>query len=153
VNDSARASRALVSGLVAGAIHYTVTGVVNGVILRQQLEGWMGGAHDLLHPRAPAISMSLWAVMSACYGVIGMWWYGGMRTSRGAGISTALRVGIALWIVSKFAIALDLLALGLMPTGIIVGQSIGGLAAILLGILAGAWYLDGWRGRSDARGR
>jgi hypothetical protein len=30
---------------------------------------------------------------------------------------------IALWIVSKFAIALDLLALGLMPTGIVVGQS------------------------------
>jgi hypothetical protein len=132
----------LMGGLIAGVLHYIITGLVNGVVLRQQLQGWIGSTGGVLHPRTPAVSMSLWAVMSLCYGMIGVWWYGGMRTLLRPGISTALLVGVALWIVSKLTVALDLLALGIMPTAIIVGQTIGGLVAIVVGILAGARYVD-----------
>jgi hypothetical protein len=147
MDDISRISgaRVVVGGLIAGVIHYALTGVINGVILRQQLEGWIGSAGGVLHPRTPAVSMSLWAVMSLCYGLIGIWWYGGMRTRLGAGLSTALLVGVALWTVAKLTVALDLLALGIMPAGIIVSQTTGGFVAIVAGILAGARYADGSR--------
>jgi hypothetical protein len=132
----------ITSGAIAGLVHYIITGVVNGIILRQELQGWMGGAGALLHPRSPALSMCLWAVMSLCYGIIGIWYYVGIRSRRGTGLTTALLVGLTLWIVSKFAVALDLFAIGIMPARIIVGQSAGGLVAIVLAIVAGARLVD-----------
>jgi len=37
-------------------------------------------------------------------------------------------------------VALDLIALGILPTGLIVGQLLGGLVGILAGVLLGARF-------------
>jgi hypothetical protein len=77
--------------------------------------------------------------MSLLFGVIGVWIYANVRPSYTARISAALLAAVSLWMVSKLAVALDLIALGMMPLRIIAGQTIGGLIAILLGVFAGAW--------------
>jgi hypothetical protein len=132
--------RVLISGLLAGVIIFIVTGIVNGGILSSQLESWMHEAGSLLHSPGQTVAMSLWSLMCLIYGLVGMWIYAGIRPRYGAGPKTALLAGLALWVVSKLAMALDLFALGIMPTEIIAGQLIGGFVALLLGIFVGARF-------------
>jgi len=127
------------AGALAGAVHFGLTGIVNVGILRLELQDWLRGASSLVHPPAQSVSMSLWATMSLIYGVSGVWIYAGIRPRFGAGPKTAVLAGLSLWIVSKFTVALDLAALGLVPGRIIVGQSVGGLVAVVLGVFLGAW--------------
>lgn len=98
-----------------------------------------------LAPSAPPAAIVLWAAMSACYGLIGLWYYAGIRSLRSTGPWTALLVGVSMWVVTKATVGLDLLTLGIMPTRIIVGQSLVGLVAIVAGIFSGALLLDGRR--------
>lgn len=132
-------TRLAAAGLVAGVVHFGITGVVNGAILRAEMQDWLHGAGSLLHPPTQAVSMGLWALMSLIYGVVGVWIYAGIRPRFGAGPKTALLVGLSLWIVSKLTVALDLTALGLVPERIVVGQAIGGLVAVVLAVSLGAW--------------
>jgi hypothetical protein len=131
--------RVAMGGALAGIVHFAVTGVVNGLVLSAPLQDWLRGAGALLHPPAPATSMSLWGLMSLTYGLVGVWTYAAMRPRFGAGPKTALLAGVSLWIVSKLAVAFDLSALGIVPVEIVVGQSIGGLIAVVLGVLLGSW--------------
>jgi hypothetical protein len=124
---------------VAAIVHFLTTGLVNGVVLSSELHTWLQGAEGLIHPPGQATSMCLWALMSLLFGVIGVWIYAHVRPSYTARISAALLAAVSLWMVSKLAVALDLIALGMMPLRIIAGQTIGGLIAILLGVFAGAW--------------
>jgi hypothetical protein len=132
-------ARVAVAGSVAGIVHFGITGIVNGGILRVELQDWLRGAGSLAHPPTQAVSLGLWALMSLIYGVVGVWIYAGIRPRFGGGPKTALLAGLSLWIVSKLTVALDLIALGLVPGRIVVGQSIGGLVAVVLGVFLGAW--------------
>ena len=132
-------ARLLLSGLVAGFVLFAITGVMNAVILSAELKSWMQGVGGLLHPPAPAASMGLWALMSLITGLVGVWIYVGVRPRYGAGPKTALLAGGSLWIACKLAVALDLIALGLMPMRIVEGQLFGGLVAVVAGVFVGAW--------------
>jgi hypothetical protein len=130
-------------GAIAGVIHFLVTGIANGVVLRAPLQTWMQSTGDMLRPPAQPIPMALWAIMSLTYGFVGVWIYAGIAPRYGAGPKTALLAGTSLWVISKFAVALDLTALGIMPAQIVAGQTIVGFVAILLGVLVGArFYRD-----------
>ena len=131
--------RLVLGGFGAGAVIFILTGIVNGVILRGELQEWQQGMGGLIHPPARSVSMGLWTSMSFIYGIVGIWIYAGMQPRYGAGPMTALLAGFALWVVSKLTVALDFTALGLVPGRIVAGQTLGALVAIMLGILAGAW--------------
>lgn len=140
-------SRIALCGLAAAVVHFAAIGVFNGLILSEDLRAWMAGAGTMLHPLAPPIAMLLWATMSACYGLIGLWYYAGISARRRGGPLTAFVVGLSLWVVTKATVALDLLALGSMPARIILGQTLGGLVAIVAAVVVGALLLDRRRGR------
>ena len=132
-------ARVAAGGALAGVVHFLITGVVNGAILSGALQDWLRGVGGLLHPPAQPDPMLLWALMSLIYGFAGVWSYAAMRPRFGAGPRTALLAGLALWVVSKLTVAFDLVALGLVPLQIVVGQSIGGLIAVTLGVFLGCW--------------
>lgn len=131
--------RMVLGGVIAGLVVFIVNGIVNGVILRGELQDWAHGMGDLIHPPAQTTSMGLWTLMCLIYGIVGIWIYAGIRPRYGSGPRTALFAGLMLWIASKLTVALDLVALGLIPGQIIAGQLVGGLVAIMLGVLCGAW--------------
>jgi hypothetical protein len=131
-------ARVAVGGLAAGAVLFVVTGVVNGAILKDDLESWSQSMAGMIHPPAPSVAMSLWALMCLISGAVGVWIYACMRARYGAGPKTALLAGLAVWLVSKLCVALDFMALGLLPGPIVAGQMIGGLVSIMLATLAGA---------------
>jgi hypothetical protein len=132
-------TRVALGGAAAGAVHFAVTGIVNGGILKAELQEWLHGAGSLLHPPTQVTSMGLWALMSLIYGVTGVWLYASIRPRYGAGPKAALLGGLSLWTVSKLTVALDLIALGLIPARIVVSQSICGLVAVVLAVFLGAW--------------
>ena len=131
--------RVILGGLAAGAIIFVINGLVNGVLLKGELLDWAQGMGDLIHPPAQGVSMGLWTLMCLVYGIGGTWIYAAIRSRYGAGPRTALLAGLALWVMSKLTVALDLIALGLIPGQIIAEQSLGGLVAIMLGVFCGAW--------------
>jgi len=134
------AARVALGGILAGIVHFFAMGLVNGIVLAPELQAWLHETGGLLHPPAQPISMSLWALMSLIYGVIGVWLYAAIRSRFGAGPKTAVLSGLSLWVVSKFTVALDFITLGAIPLKIIAGQTIGGLLAIVIAVLLRAWF-------------
>ncbi len=137
----------MLCGAAAGALHFAVMGLFNAVILRDDLLAWTLQAGSMLHPLTPPAAMALWATMSVCFGLVGIGYYAAASARRGGGLRTALLVGSSLWLVTKVTVALDLFALGIMPTRVIIGQSIGGFVAIVAAVLVGATLLNRWGNR------
>ena len=138
-NSKINYGRLLISGLVASIILFAVGGIVNGSILSNDFQAWSGTMGNLIEHMSLSHAMILWIIMDLIQGFGGVWIYVAIRPRFGAGPRTALRAGIMLWIVSKLAVALDILALGVLPHKIIHGQLIGSLIGILLAVLFGAW--------------
>jgi hypothetical protein len=130
--------RAVLSGFVAGIFIFIITGITNGAVLRTELNAWVQHMGSLVRPPQRAVAMSLWAIMCLIFGVVGVWIYAGMRPRYGAGLKSALRAGLLLWLASKLAVALDFVALGLLPGRIVIGQLIGGFVAIMIATVVGA---------------
>jgi len=130
--------RAVLSGFVAGIFIFIITGITNGAVLSAELNAWLQHMGSLVRPPPRAVAMSLWAIMCLIFGMVGVWIYAGMRPRYGAGLKPALRAGLLLWLASKLAVALDFVALGLLPGRIIIGQLIGGLVAIMIATVVGA---------------
>ena len=135
--------RLLLGGLVAAVVLNLVTGIANATILRGGFLNWADGMGTRLHPPAKPIQVAFWLLMGLFDAVAGVWIYAGMLPRYGAGSKTALLAGFLVWIVGRLCVALDMFALGVFPWQLLVGQSVLGLAAILPGVLAGAWIYQG----------
>jgi hypothetical protein len=72
-------------------------------------------------------------------GIFGVWLYAGLRPRFGQGLKTALLVGLSIWIIGRFCVTLDMIALDVFPSQIMVGQAVLGLVAILTSVLLGTW--------------
>ncbi|WP_125169909.1 hypothetical protein [Leptospira perolatii] len=132
-------TRVLLGGIAAGITFFIINGAVNGGILREQFYAWSAEMGSLRHPPEPFVTMGLWLLRAFILGIVGVWMYAGMRPRYGAGPKTALLAGLLLWIVSRFAMTLDLIVYGILPFGIITGQLIGSFFAILIAVYLGAW--------------
>ena len=129
----------LLGGLVASLVLFAVGGIVNGAILSQDFQAWSASMGNLIEHMSLSHAMILWIVMDLIQGIAVIWIYAAIRPRFGAGPKTAILAGFMLWIVSKAAVALDLIALGVLPHKIIHGQLIGSFIGILLAVLIGAW--------------
>ena len=130
--------RVLLGGSVAALILFIVAGIVNGGILNQEFQTWSQSMGSLIHPLPQSTAMGIWALMALVQGIAGVWIYAAIRPRFGAGPKTALLAPLALWVPSKFVVALDFVTLGIFPSQILAGQVIGSLVAMVLGVLAGA---------------
>jgi hypothetical protein len=130
--------RVFTSGIVTGTVLFVVSGILNGVILGNNIKNWMIEMGGLIHPLDQINSFILWIVMSLMQGIAAMWFYAGFYKIYGAGLRIVLFAGLLVWIISKLAVALDLIALGLLPKVIIVGQLAGSLVSVLAGIYLGS---------------
>jgi hypothetical protein len=138
-NSKINSARLILGGLVASIILFAMGGIVNGAMPSQDFQTWSASMGNLIEHNSLSHAMVLWIVMDLIQGISGVWIYAAIRPRFGAGPKTALRAGLILWIVSKLAVALDILALGVLPHKIVHGQLIGSLVGILIAVLVGAW--------------
>ena len=131
--------RLILGGVTAGVVLNIITGVANARILNGDFQNWANGMGSHLHPPAQPAQICFWVLMCLADGMAGVFIYAGLRPRLGAGIKTALLAGLLVWTVGRLCVALDMFALGVFPWQLLAGQTILGLAAILPGVLVGAW--------------
>lgn len=95
---------------------------------------------ELIHPPTFPAALGLWLVMSWLLGTAGMWVTAGLIAWGHTRMPAALRAGVLVWVIGKAAVALDFVAIGLLPSNLVVGQLICGLVAILTGVYCGAAF-------------
>jgi hypothetical protein len=133
-------TRVFIGGAVAGLVIFAINGVVNGAILRAQFQAWAIGMGEHLHPPTFPVALGLWLVLSWLLGTAGVWIAAGIVARGHTRMPAALRAGVMIWIIGKAAVALDFVAIGLLPSSLVTGQLICGLVAILVGVCGGAVF-------------
>jgi hypothetical protein len=128
--------RVILGGLLAGVVINVVEFVTNGVILK---DAWGQAMLALQKPTEPTASqIVMFNVWGFLVGIAAVWLYAAIRTRYGQGVGTAVRAGIAVWVLAYFLSNLSIYALDLFPTRLLVITAIVGLAEVVIATVAGA---------------
>ena len=112
--------RVLLGGLLAGIIIDAFEGVLNGVVLADRMAEYL---RSINKPGAFSTSQLIWFnLIGLAFGIAAVRLYAVARPRFGAGPATAVRAGIALWVI------------GFLLPGII--NVVGGLAPLNLTLIA-----------------
>ena len=129
--------RVVLGGLLAGVVINVVEYVTNGVILKDSWGQAMAALGRPANISAGAIVMfNIWGFL---LGIAAVWLYAAIRPRYGAGVTTAIRAGVAAWALAVLLANLSNYSLGLFPTGLLVTTSIVALFEIAVATVAGAW--------------
>ena len=128
--------RVLLGGLLAGVIINAVEFLVNGVVLRRDLEEAMKAlGRTAMAPNA-LVLFFIWGFLA---GISAIWLYAAARPRFGPGAKTAALTGFAFWIFAYALPTLGQWALGLFPERLLVIGVLAGLVEVILASVAGAW--------------
>lgn len=128
--------RVVLGGLLAGVVINVVEFVTNGVILK---DTWAQVMSTLQKPATPSTSeIVLFNVWGFIVGIGAVWLYAAIRPRYGQGAGTAVRAGVAVWVLAYFLSNLMFYNLGLFPTRLLVITGIVGLAEVVIATMAGA---------------
>jgi hypothetical protein len=129
-------SRVLLGGLVAGIVIDVFEGVLNGAVLASQWAQYMAG---LGKPAAFAVSQLVWFnLIGLLYGILTVRLYAAIRPRFGPGPRTALRAGIAIWLIGYLLPNMTYVVSGLAPQNLTMIALAVGIVEVLLAALAGA---------------
>ena len=128
----------VLGGLLAGLVINIVEFLTHGVILAT---AWSQAMQALGKPAGgPSTgAIVMFNVMGFVLGIASVWVYAAIRSRYGAGPATALRAGIAVWVIGALLPNLGTYALGVFPTRLLAIATVASLIDILIGTVAGAW--------------
>jgi hypothetical protein len=128
--------RVILGGLVAGVVINVVEFVTNGVVLK---ETWGQAMQALQKPSeingSTIVAFNIWGFLM---GIAAVWLYAAIRTRYGQGAGTAVRAGVAIWVLAYFLPNLSIYALDLFPVNLLVITGIVGLVEVVIATVAGA---------------
>lgn len=128
--------RVVLGGLLAGVVINLVEFVTNGVVLK---DAWGQVMSALQKPATPStgeiVLFNVWGFLA---GIGAVWLYAAIRPRYGQGAGTAVRAGVAVWVLAYFLANLNFYNLGLFPTRLLVITGIVGLVEVVIATVAGA---------------
>lgn len=129
-------SRVILGGLLAGVVINVVEYIANGLVMK---EAW-GRAMQALGRPAEFTTGTIVAfnILGFLLGIAAVWLYAAIRPRYGAGPNTAMRAGVAAWVIGALLPNLASYTMGFFPTGLIVISTIVALVEMVLGTMAGA---------------
>ena len=129
--------RVILGGLLAGVVINLVEFVTNGLILK---DSWAQVMQAMGKPAEPSGSaILLFNVWGFLLGMVAVWVYAAIRPRYGAGAGTAIRAGLAAWVLAVFLADLSLAGAGLLPVRMLVITALVELFEIPLATVVGAW--------------
>ncbi len=129
-------SRVLLGGIVAGIVANILGYVVDGVILAPQ---WTSAMRALGKGDFSTNQILAFNVIGLAYGIFAVWLYAAIRPRYGAGPSTALCAGLAVWVAGVLLPNAALMGItGLFPSSLTTISTLAGAVEWAAGILAGA---------------
>jgi hypothetical protein len=128
--------RVVIGGLLAGLIINVGEFILNGVLLKEEMDAAMVALN-----RPPVdSSMIIWfVVLSFGFAMILVWTYAAIRPRLGAGIKTAICASMLCWGLGYLYPSLFFYVMNLFPRNIIILTSIWGLVEVVVAGIAGAW--------------
>ena len=130
--------RVVVGGLLAGLVMNLVDATANGILLSGRWTAETTSLNPHLMQQAASTSIAGWVLVDFLTGIVIVWLYAAMRPRFGEGPSTAVRAGLAAWILGQ-AVYLSYAFNGMFSWGLIGTSAAARLVASLAGAYAGAW--------------
>jgi hypothetical protein len=128
--------RVVLGGLLAGVVISIFEFITNGLVLN---DAWAHVMQSLGRPPLPVSSIVLFNVWGFLLGIASVWLYAAIRPRYGAGPATAIRAGVAAWVMSVFLANVTNYAFGAIPVRLLVITSLVELAEIPIATVIGAW--------------
>jgi hypothetical protein len=134
--------RVFLGGLVAAMVIFAGQGLINGVVLKDE---WMAAAESINRQEQMlnVSAMGYFVAMALLLGVALAWFYAAARPRFGPGPGTAVKVGLAVWLVAYFLPTLGWVPMDLFTTemlGIIIVCGV--VQMLVAALVAGALYKE-----------
>ena len=129
-------ARVILGGLLAGVVINIVEFITNGVVLNN---AWAQVMQSLGKPPLTVSSILLFNVWGFLMGIASVWLYAAIRPRYGVGPATAIRAGVAAWVMSVFLVTVTNYAIGFVPVRLLVITSLVELVEIPVATVIGAW--------------
>jgi hypothetical protein len=129
--------RVILGGLVAGIVADLLAYPVDGVMLAQR---WADGLQNLGHPNFSNTQMIGFNVLGIVGGIVAIWIYAAIRPRFGAGLRTAIRAGVIVWVLGTLVPNAAFMYVGnLFGKRLTLYTTLGALVEVVVGTIVGAW--------------
>jgi hypothetical protein len=129
--------RVILGGLVAGVVLNVFDFVLYGVVFKDDYNA----ALQALGKPAMTNNMVLWFVaLDFLFGIFLVWLYAAIRPRFGAGPGTAVKAGLAMWVLFGLLHSLSEAPMGLFPQNLYVIGTLAALVVYPLAAVAGAKF-------------
>jgi hypothetical protein len=127
--------RVILGGIVAGVVVNVSEFILNEIVMKSQNEEAMKALGRTM-PTGSG-TMGVWIVLGFLIGIVAVWLYAAIRPRYGAGAATAVKAGIAVWILGSFYTTIVFWNLGLYPLSVLL--LVWTLVESVVATVAGAW--------------
>jgi len=128
-------SRVILGGLLAGIIINLSEFLLNEKVMRAQNEEALKALGKTM-PEGSAV-MTTWIIWGFVAGIGAVWLYAAIRPRHGAGAATAIRAGIAFWVIGWLLSMIAMENLGIFPISALA--LVWTLVECIVATVAGAW--------------
>lgn len=128
--------RVLIGGLLAGVIINAGEFVLNGFLIREEMDAAMKA---LSRPPIDPGMIVWFVVFSFGFAIMLVWTYAAIRPRFGPGVNTAVCASLLCWGLGYLYPNLFFYVMNLFPRDIIILTSIWGMVEVVIAGVAGAW--------------
>jgi hypothetical protein len=128
--------RVVLGGLLAGLVINIGESILNLVVVGSQMNEAVA---RLNLPPMGGAAIAEFVVLGFALGIVLTWLYAAIRPRYGAGPSTALCAGSAVFFFAYLYPSLGMVSMGMFPRRLVAITLVWGLAEVLAAALAGAW--------------
>jgi hypothetical protein len=127
--------RVILGGILAGVVMNVSEFVLNEVVLKKANEDAMKALGKTMPESGGTIGV--WIVLGFVIGIAAVWLYAAIRPRYGAGPGTAVKAGIAVWVLGSLYQTVVFWNLGLYPKNALL--LVWTLVEAIVSTVAGAW--------------
>jgi hypothetical protein len=102
--------RVILGGIAAGVVINLSEWVLNEVVMKKENEEAMKALG-----KSGTGSIAVWILWGFLLGIVAVWIYAAIRTRFGPGPGTAVKAGLAMWILSSLSLTIAFINLGIFP--------------------------------------
>jgi hypothetical protein len=127
----------ILGGIIAGIVIDVSETILNAVVVRRDFEAAMQALGKTVE--AGGATIVVWMLYGLILGIAAVWLYAAIRPRFGPGAGTALKAGLAVWVLAYLLYTIGTLNMGLFPSRLLLIGLVWGLVEILIATTLGAW--------------
>jgi uncharacterized membrane protein len=131
------ASRVLLGGLLAGIVINLFEFVSNAVIFKDDIAAAMAALNKTMDMSGG--TMAIYVCWAFLIGIVAVWLYAAIRPRFGAGVVTAVKAGLVMWVLVAVQTTISFAPMGLFPRRLMAIGLVISLVELVLATVLGAW--------------